>query len=334
MERALWGWERQVWMIFESRPVRLAKGAWLARDITLSSGAKIARGRRIGPEDIAALTMAGIAEIPVVEGKTHDVPADEAVERLAKALVPHLGDAFLRRELSQYGCLDLIATAPGVVGLDTQGITRMNRVDEGIAVITRGQFQRVCAGEVVARLRIVPLAVKRSALSRVVSEGEDMIRLRPVLAETVTLIQTIEGGEAGQGAEAAIRARLALLGLKLAESLVVAHREEALAEALLSVTGDVVLILPARATVDRHDVAPEAVRRAGGVITRFGIPVDPGASMFAGGLGSVPILGLPGCARLSALNGTDWVFERLVCGVSISDDDLADLGVGGLLPRG
>lgn len=321
-------------MIFDTRPLRTAKGAFLARDITLSSGVQIARGRQIGPEDIAALTMAGITEIPVVEVETHDVAADEAVERLSKALVPNLGDASLRREGTQFGCIDLIATAPGVVGLDTQGITRMNRVDEGIAVITTRQFQRVSAGEVVAKLGIVPLAVKRSALSRVVSEGEDMIRLRPVLAETVTLIQTVERGDAGQGAEAAIRARLAPLGLKMAESLVVAHREEALAEALLSVTGDVVLILPARATVDRHDVAPEAVRRAGGVITRFGIPVDPGASMFAGGLGSVPILGLPDSARLTALSGTDWVFERLVCGVSISDDDLADLGVGGLLPRG
>ncbi|WP_321363278.1 molybdopterin biosynthesis protein [uncultured Celeribacter sp.] len=321
-------------MIFDTRPLRTAKGAFLARDITLSSGVQIARGRQIGPEDIAALTMAGITEIPVVEAETHDVAADEAVERLSKALVPNLGDASLRREGTQFGCIDLIATAPGVVGLDTQGITRMNRVDEGIAVITTRQFQRVSAGEVVAKLGIVPLAVKRSALSRVLSEGEDMIRLRPVLAETVTLIQTVERGDAGQGAEAAIRARLAPLGLKMAESLVVAHREEALAEALLSVTGDVVLILPARATVDRHDVAPEAVRRAGGVITRFGIPVDPGASMFAGGLGSVPILGLPDSARLTALSGTDSVFERLVCGVSISDDDLADLGVGGLLPRG
>ncbi|WP_417261369.1 molybdopterin biosynthesis protein [Celeribacter sp.] len=321
-------------MMFDTRPVRLAKGALLARDITLASGAQIARGRQIGPEDIAALTMAGIAEVPVVEVEPHDVPADEAVARLAKALVPNLGDASVRREEGPFGCLDLIASAPGVVGLDTQGITRMNRVDEGIAVITMRQFQRARAGEVIAKLRITPLAVKRSALSRVLSEGEDMIRLRPVLAETVTLIQTVEGGDAGQGAEAAIRARLAPLGLKMAESLVVAHREEALAEALLSVTGDVVLILPARPTVDRHDVAPEAVRRAGGVITRFGIPVDPGASMFAGGLGSVPILGLPDCARLTALNGTDWVFERLVCGVSISDDDLANLGVGGLLSRG
>lgn len=319
-------------MKFDTRPLSAANGTVLARAVTLSSGAIYEVGLKLGPSEIAELTMAGLRELSVVELELHDVEAKEAAQRVAEALVPTPGDSNLRLNTMPQGRIDIRATATGVVGLDTLGITRMNRIDEGIAIVTVPQFQCVQAGDLVASVRIVPLAVHRHALSQVLEEGVDMIRLRPVLAERVTLIQTVEGGDTSQlPGEAAIRTRLERLGVTLSESLIVAHREGALAEALLSAHGEVVLLLCARDTVDRDDIAPAAVKRAGGVITRFGIPVDPGATMFAGGLGSVPVLGLPQCANRAELNGTDWVLERLLCGVSISDDDLADLGVGGLL---
>jgi molybdenum cofactor cytidylyltransferase len=40
---------------------------------------------------------------------------------------------------------------------------------------------------------------------------------------------------------------------------------------------------------------------------------------------------LPGCARSPALNGADWVLERIACGLAVTDDDIAQMGVGGLL---
>jgi molybdenum cofactor cytidylyltransferase len=43
------------------------------------------------------------------------------------------------------------------------------------------------------------------------------------------------------------------------------------------------------------------------------------------------VIGLPGCARSPALNGADWVLERVVCGVAVDADDIAAMGVGGLL---
>ncbi len=70
---------------------------------------------------------------------------------------------------------------------------------------------------------------------------------------------------------------------------------------------------------------------AGGVVTRFGMPVDPGNLLFLGTLGNRPVIGLPGCARSPALNGADWVLERLACGLTVTDADIAAMGVGGLL---
>ncbi len=91
------------------------------------------------------------------------------------------------------------------------------------------------------------------------------------------------------------------------------------------------LILTGSATSDLMDDAPEAVRRAGGTVARFGMPVDPGNLLFHGDLAGRPVIGLPGCARSPALNGADWVLERLACGVQITDADMAAMGVGGLL---
>ena len=111
----------------------------------------------------------------------------------------------------------------------------------------------------------------------------------------------------------------------------VAHEVEALRRAVEAAQGELVLILTASATSDAHDVGPAAVTRAGGELIRFGMPVDPGNLLFLAGLGGRPVIGLPGCARSPALNGADWVMERVICGVPVTDADIAAMGVGGLL---
>ena len=61
------------------------------------------------------------------------------------------------------------------------------------------------------------------------------------------------------------------------------------------------------------------------------MPVDPGNLLFLGELGGRPVIGLPGCARSPALNGADWVMERVLCGVPVGPAEIAAMGVGGLL---
>jgi molybdenum cofactor cytidylyltransferase len=61
------------------------------------------------------------------------------------------------------------------------------------------------------------------------------------------------------------------------------------------------------------------------------MPVDPGNLLFHGALQGRPVIGLPGCARSPALNGADWVLERMACGLALDDDEIAAMGVGGLL---
>jgi molybdenum cofactor cytidylyltransferase len=128
-----------------------------------------------------------------------------------------------------------------------------------------------------------------------------------------------------------MRGRLDALGMTMHEVVTVPHRAEPLARAITGATADLVLILTASATSDPADVAPQAVRAAGGSVTRFGMPVDPGNLLFLGQQGGRPVIGLPGCARSPALNGADWVLERIACGLTVTDADIAAMGVGGLL---
>ena len=130
--------------------------------------------------------------------------------------------------------------------------------------------------------------------------------------------------------EATVRNRIEALGQTLDQIDVVDHEQNAVAKAL-NPKIDLILILGASATSDRADVAPAAVVEAGGTIDRFGMPVDPGNLLFLGRLGQTPVVGLPGCARSPALNGVDWVLERLAAKIPVDANAIADMGVGGLL---
>ena len=92
-----------------------------------------------------------------------------------------------------------------------------------------------------------------------------------------------------------------------------------------------ILILTASATSDIDDVMPAALRGAGGQVTRFGMPVDPGNLLVLGALGAITVIGLPGCVRSPALNGADWVLERVICGHPPTAEEIGAMGVGGLL---
>src|SRR3546814_8729815 len=94
---------------------------------------------------------------------------------------------------------------------------------------------------------------------------------------------------------------------------------------------DILMMSGASAIVDRRDVLPAGLEAAGGRVTHFGMPVDPGNLMLMGELDGRPAVGLPGCARSPKTNGFDQVLPRLVAGLAVSPQDVMRLGAGGLL---
>ena len=92
-----------------------------------------------------------------------------------------------------------------------------------------------------------------------------------------------------------------------------------------------VLVAGASAIIDRRDVIPAAIEAAGGRVEHFGMPVDPGNLLLLGRVGTVAVLGLPGCARSPKINGFDWVLQRLLADLPVGRAEIARRGTGGLL---
>lgn len=317
-------------MKFGCVPVAEAKGAILAHSESLPTG-KLAKGRVLTEADLAALS-AVMTHVTVAQLEPGDVPEDAAALALAQALVPDPALAGLALSPPHAGRVNLTATRPGIVALDPAAILTLNRTDPAITLATLPRHARVAPGTLVGTVKIIAYAAGGAALSRACAAASP-VAVRPVTRRTATLILTRAGEPdklAAKGREAVAR-RLARLGMTLSAVARVPHDEAALAEAIGQAQGDLLLILTGAATSDLYDTAPQALRLAGGTVQRFGMPVDPGNLLFLGGLRGTPVIGLPGCARSPALNGADWVLERLACGLAVTDDDIAAMGVGGLL---
>jgi len=312
-------------------PLDQAAGAVLAHSVRLAKG-RLRKGAVLGADDLLALAEAGHSEVVAARLDPDDLSENEAAARLAAALVPDPQAAHLRISNAFTGRVNLIATGPGVVEIDAAAISAVNRIHPMITVATVPEWQQVGVGQMVATIKIISYAVNKGALAQAETAGRAALRLHPpALASAGLVVTQIPGGPDDTKGIAAIEGRLKLLGLSLAQVQTVPHAIPQLAQALDTLDGDLALILTASATSDIDDVAPMAVRRAGGTIARFGMPVDPGNLLFVGDIGARPVIGLPGCARSPALNGADWVLARVACGIQVSDADIASMGVGGLL---
>lgn len=315
-------------------PVALdrAEGAVLAHSVMLARG-RLRKGQVLGAADLGLLRAAGVAEVVVARLGPGDVAEDAAAAALARALVPQDGWGLMRSEAFT-GRVNLNAVGPGVVEVDAAAVLALNRVDPAITLATLAPMTRVQAGTLVGTVKIIAYGVEAAALAQACEAARGALRVRPVVMTQASLILTeVPGQDPKLSAKGkrAVEARLRALGMRLAAVEVVAHSETAIAQALARAGGDMVLILTGSATSDLYDTAPQALRAAGGAVARFGMPVDPGNLLFLGNLAGRAVVGLPGCARSPALNGADWVLERLACGLQVSSDDIATMGVGGLL---
>lgn len=320
-------------MRFGTVPLDQALGAVLAHSVPGAEG-RLRKGRVLQAADIAHLAASGETTVTVARLDPGDLGEDAAATALAAALVPDPAAQGLRLTPAFTGRVNLVATGPGIVELDAARINALNLADPAITLATLPPFARVAEGTMVGTVKIIAYAVAGSALARAVAGVAGAVRVRPVALRSAGLVLTEVPGQdpkLSTKGRRAVEGRLKALGMRLARVETVAHDEGAIAAALARAPGEMLLVLTGSATSDLHDTAPEALRQAGGEVARFGMPVDPGNLLFLGRLGQRPVIGLPGCARSPALNGADWVLERLACGLAVSGEDIAGMGVGGLL---
>lgn len=313
-------------MKFGPVPTKDALGAILAHSLPVAK-TRLRKGHKLDASDLIALGAAGHDPIVVAQLEPGDLDENAAAATLAQAVA---GQG-LHLSTASTGRVNLFAAHAGIVGVDAAAIHALNAVNPMMTLATLQPFQRVAKGAMVATIKIISYAVPEADINTAARIGAAALHVLPAVFSTATLIETQIGPVPGGKGHKALALRLARLGVTLTPRVIVPHQGPALAAAIAQAAGEVVFILTASATSDRDDVGPAAVRTSGGVVTQFGMPVDPGNLLFLGYKGRQPIVGLPGCARSAALNGADWVLERVICGVPLGPADFAAMGVGGLL---
>lgn len=320
-------------MEFGPVPLAMAEGAILAHSLTLA-GQRLRKGQVLTAKDLTRIATEGHAEVTVARLGPDDVPENAAAARLAAALVPDPIRGGLTPTAPFTGRVNLNAARAGLLQVDVAGVHALNRIHPAITLATLAPLARVSPGMLAGTVKIISYAVPEAALAQAERVALRAVSVLPVVLRSAGLLLTEYPGMDGKllaKGRRAMEIRLRVLGIRLEEVATTAHDHGAMASALSNLPGDILLILTGTATSDLYDTAPEALRCAGGQVARFGMPVDPGNLLFLGSLGARPVIGLPGCARSPALNGADWVLERLACGIDVSDDDIAAMGVGGLL---
>jgi len=235
--------------------------------------------------------------------------------------------------------VNLLAETAGVLRVDAAMIDRLNGLDESLTIATLPDYALVSPKDMLATLKVIPFAVPAAALqvAEAVLRGSAAMTLHPFRPLKVGLVASELAGMKEtvieHGVEAT-RARVESLGGTLLPAEHTPHATAAIAEALSRLRkagAEMLLVLGASAVVDRRDVAPAAILRAGGVIEHFGMPVDPGNLLCLGRIGEVPAMVLPGCARSPKVNGFDWVLQRLFASIPVPPRAVMRMGVGGLL---
>ena len=285
--------------------------------------------------DIKDLIEAGIDTLDVIVPDNSDINEEVVADRLVGAL--KWINCVTKR--ANGGRFNIYASCDGLLCFDRAMVDGFNAICEDVTLATLLPQTPVKRGDHIATLKIIPFFVQEDNVKLAESAMQIMeVAVRPWRNDLrIELIQTRNGAVSSKIQDKALEMqtlRLAFYGINQLHDYREQHRIEDLAIEITKASTrktDILLILGASAICDRSDIVPSALVEAGGSIIYFGMPVDPGNLMLIGALGSMTVIGMPGCVRSPALNGLDLVLDRLVAGLGVLPSDIQAMGVGGLL---
>ncbi len=316
-----------------------AVGHILRHNIADAQGRKaLAKGHRLETSDLPLLRALGVESLHVAVFEAGDVHEDEAARRLAQAVTgPHVATT-----APAASRVNLLASATGIVRINTEPLLQLNSI-EGLTIATRFTNTLVQKRQRIATIKIIPFAVPESALrnaEEIARGSAPIISLLPLRHQQIgiVLVSSISArARIERTIYAPIEARVTELGSLVRRSVYVASDEHEIANAIQDLCNECDLLIIAGETsiMDRDDVTPCGIRRAGGQIEHYGAPVEPGNLLLLAyreqGEQTIPILGAPGCVRSRATNIVDLLLPRLLAGEHITRKDIIALGHGGLL---
>ena len=320
-------------------PVEQAVGMVLPHDITeivkdRFKGRAFRKGHIIRQEDVDHLRRLGKEHIYVLQLGPEEIHENEAALLMAEALA---GDGVSYAKEIVEGKVSLTAAWDGLLKVNSEGLYRFNLLGE-VMCATLQDNTPVKQGEQVAASRLIPLVAPRRVVEEAVAiarSGAPIVRVLPVATVRAGLV--ITGNEVFYGRikdrfEQVLRDKLAALGSTVAMVRFAPDDPEAIAAAIRACLeeGAELIVTSGGMSVDPDDLTRAGIAIAGAEAVVYGSPVLPGAMFLVGRIGKAPVLGVPACGMFHRITVLDLVLPRILTGESISREQLARLGHGGL----
>ena len=324
-------------MQFGRMPVMSASGGILAHSVRYN-GKSLKKGTVLSSEHVRLLAGAGCESVVIARPEATDLDENETARRIASCV----SGENVSIKSSNAGRSNIFSEVSGLLVYDSSELDRINLVNEAITLAALPPYTVVETGQAVATIKIIPYGVDEQIVRRIEQMHPGLPPLFRVNAFSrfdIGFIQTFYPGMK-QSILDKTRKILDDRLQRLGESKVIMeerceHHEGAITEAFNKLPGTgcrMILIAGASATADRRDVIPLAIEAAGGGITHLGMPVEPGNLLVLGEFsGGLPVIIMPGCARSPAVNGFDWVLERLLAGIPVTREDIMLMGAGGYI---
>ena len=327
-------------MKFDLVPVEDASGKILAHNLSNPNGSRgFQKGTKLTSQDVTTLQKIGYQSVYTIQAETGDLKENQAACQIAEMT----SGQGLQISAAAMGRVNLTAHYEGVLQVDALRLQQINEL-EGVTYSTLRSLNVIQPAQAVATIKIIPYAIPFSILQQVkeiVQGTTPIIGLTPLTLKQVGLL--FIGFPWSQphlvsSFEPSIRKRVEKSGSNVKSvqfyGLVGVGDDSRIANILQQMVDsdcEMIVIAGETSTMDQHDILPTSILAAGGDIVSIGAPVDPGNLLLLAYLKTVPVLGVPGCARSLKPNVIDLVMPSLLAGIRLRRTDIARLGYGGLI---
>jgi molybdenum cofactor synthesis domain-containing protein len=325
-------------------PVDQAVGMVLPHDITeirppsdgdSFKGPAFKKGHIIRKEDVEHLRRLGKEHIYILTLTENEIHENEAARLMADALA---GPGVVCSGRPTEGKVSLVAEHDGLLKVNREALYRFNLLGE-VMCATLHDNTPVSKGEQVAATRLIPLIADRQLVQSAVDAARGaggvlaVQRMKQARAGLVITGNEVYSGRIRDSFEPVLREKLARIGSRVVRVAFAPDDAERIAaeiRACLTEEDADLIVTSGGMSVDPDDVTRAGIMRAGATDICYGTPVLPGAMFLTAKIGDVPVLGLPACGMFHKITVFDLILPRVLCGETITRDDLARLGHGGL----
>lgn len=294
-------------------------------------GVAFKRGHVIQDEDLSVLQRLGKNHIYVWEGSEVEVHEDTAALLMGPKIA---GENIRFDDEPNEGKVSFFSEAKGIFKVDQRRLEQINSLAIPSLPTIHNNFP-VVKGKQVAAFRIIPLTCGRDIVDQMIGFlDEPLISVKPYKISTASILVTgneVHSGRIIDDFTPILTAKLKQLGVEVNYSTILPDVKSEISQAVkLAADRSELVLVTGGTSVDPDDVTVAAMKEAGVQFHEQGNPIQPGNNLTIGRVTDVPVCAVPAAALFFDKTALDIFLPRLLAGETISPEDIAKSGHGGL----